>query len=235
MQKFVVPEHYVLRRTGYEVYENCETYFTEIRASLRNIVVDIGKFKEQRDLFQSDKFWREFLTKARGVKTSEPQLWDFKETLTMWHVKNNPERRAAKVTFAEDVASFANVSGGVLIVGVNDKREIVGIGQDHELENRLKFARDVIAQHIKYDREIVAFRQVAVGEKGKEKNCLIVVVSQASEAVAVSDGLGRYSYPVQRETGISREDPGDVPVRKLYLKSDNRDFMHQLKQFIKDN
>ena len=233
--EFVVPENYVLRRTGYEVYENCETYFTEIRASLRNIVVDIGKFKEQRDLFQSDKFWREFITKARNVKTSEPQLWDFKETLTMWHVKNDPERRAAKVIFAEDIASFANVSGGVLIVGVNDKREIVGIGQDHELENRLKFARDVIAQYIKYDREIVTFRQVAIGERGKEKNCLIVVVSQACEAVAVSDGLGRYSYPVRRETGISREDPGDVPVRKLYLKSDNRDFMHQLKQFIKDN
>jgi len=81
----------------------------------------------------------------------------------------------------------------------------------------------------------VAFRQVAIGEKGKEKNCLIVVVSQASEAVAVSDGLGRYSYPVRRETGISRVDPGDVPVRKLYLKSDNRDFMQQLKQFIKDD
>jgi hypothetical protein len=233
--ELVVPESYVLRRTGYEVYENCATYFTEIRNSLRNIELDIENFKEQRDLLQSDKFWREFIEKARGAKTSESQLWDFKETLTIWHVKNDPERREAKVTFAEDVASFANAWGGVLVVGVNDKREVVGIGEGRELENRLKFARDVVAQHIKYEREIVSFRQVAVGEKRNEKICLIVVVSQACEAVAVSDGRGRYSYPVRRETGISREDPYDLPVRKLYLKSDNRDFMHQLKQFIDDN
>jgi hypothetical protein len=233
--ELVVPENYVLRRTGYEVHENCAMYFTEIRNSLRNIEIDIEKFKEQRDLLQSDKFWREFIEKASGAKTSETQLWDFKETLAIWHVKKDPERREAKVTFAEDVASFANACGGVLIVGVNDKREVVGIGEGRELENRLKFARDVLAQHIKYEREIVSFHQVAVGEKRNEKICLIVVVSQACEAVAVSDGLGRYSYPVRRETGISREDPYDVPVRKLYRKSDNRDFMHQLKQFINDN
>jgi hypothetical protein len=236
--ELVVPERRVLRRTAYTVYDNCQTYLTEIRDSLRNIVVDIGKFKEQRNFLQSDKFWREFIMKARGVKTSEPQLWDFKETLTIWHVTADTEKREAKrkakVSFAEDVASFANASGGVLIVGVNDKREVVGIGEGGELENRLKVARDVIAQHIKCDRDIVSFRQVVV-EEGKERICLIIVVSQACEAVAVSDGQGRYSYPVRRETGISRVDPYDVPVRKLHLKSDNRDFMHQLKQFIDDN
>jgi hypothetical protein len=230
-----VPERLVVRRTGYSVYENCETYFTQIRDSLREIKVDIEKFKAQRDLFQSDRFWREFITKACHVKTSETQLWDFKETLMIWHVKNDPERREAKVTFAEDVASFANVSGGVLIVGVNDRREVVGIGNGHELESRLKFARDVVARHIEYDREIVSFRQVAVGRNGDAKICLIVVVSQASGPVAVSDGHGRYTYPVRRETGISRGSIEDVPVRKLHLKSDNRDFMNQLKQFIRDN
>ncbi len=232
-EQIVVPERSVVRRTGYAVYENCETYFTQIRDSLREIKVDIEKFKAQLDLLQSDKFWREFIAKARIVKTSESQLWDFKETLTIWHVKKDPERREAKVTFAEDVASFANVSGGILVVGVNDRREVIGIGEGRELESRLKFARDVIAQHIEYDREIVSFRQVAVGEKDKEKICLIVVVSQACKAVAVNDGYGRYSYPVRRETGISRGSIDDVPVRGLYVKSDNRDFVHQLKQFIR--
>jgi hypothetical protein len=233
--QIVIPENRVIRRTRYAVYDNCETYFTELRQSLRNVLVDIEKFKDQHDLFQSDKFWREFITKACHVKTSETQLWDFKETLTIWHVKNDPERREAKVTLAEDIASFANVSGGVLIVGVNDSREIVGVGGGRELENRLKFARDVIAQHIEYDREIVSFRQVAVGKNGEERICLVVVVSQACKPVAVSDGSGHYSYPVRRETGVSRERMDDVPVRKLHLKSDNRDFMHQLKQFIRDN
>lgn len=231
----VVTEKLALRRTGYTVYGNCETYFTEIRDSLRNIVVDIEKVKKQRDLFQSEKFWRELITKAREAKTCETQLWDFKETLTVWHVKNDPERRKAKITFAEDVASFANASGVVLIIGVNDKREVVGIGEGHLLESRLKVARDVIAEYIAHDGEIAAFRQVALGEKGKEKICLIVVVSQAREAVGVSNGRGQYSYPVRRETGITRGPRDEVPVHQLYLKSDNRDFMHELQQFIHDN
>jgi hypothetical protein len=232
----VVPESLVIRRTGYAVQANCETYFTQIRDSLRHIVIDIEKYKEQRDLFQSDKFWREFITKARGAKTSETQLWDFKETLRIWQpVKDESERRKAKVTFAEDVASFANVSGGVLIIGVNDRREVVGIGDGRELESRLKVARDVIAQNLDSDREIASFRQIAVGEKGKEKICLIVVVSQAREVVGVSDGCGHYSYPVRRETGITRPPRDEAPVHQLYLKSDNRDFMHELQQFIHDN
>lgn len=229
--EIIIPQDRLIRRTSHSVYENCSTYFTEIRDSLRNIKIDIEKVKEQRALFESDEFWREFITKARNVKTSEPQLWDFKETLTIWHVKTDTEKRKAKVQFAEDVASFANTSGGVLIVGVNDKREIVGVGSGHELENRLKIASDVLARHIEYDREIVSFRQVVVGEK----ICLIVLVSQACGVVAVTDGDGHYSYPLRRETGISRERREDVPVLRLDLKSDNRDFMHQLRQFIKDN
>ena len=52
------------------------------------------------------------------------------------------------VTFAEDVASFANAEGGALILGVTDQRDIVGVGSGQELESRLKFARDVLADRL---------------------------------------------------------------------------------------
>jgi hypothetical protein len=233
--EIVVPEDQVIRRTAYAVYGNCVTYFTQLRDSLRNVLLDTEKFKEQRALFHSDEFWREFITKARNAKTSETQLWDFKETLTIWHVKNDPARGEAKVNFAEDVASFANSSGGVLIVGVSDKRDILGVGVGRELENRLKVAADIIAEHVCYTREIASFRQVVMGEAGTETVCLVVVISQACEPVAVIDPLKRYFYPVRRETGTSRVQIDDVSAQKLHLKSDNRDFMHQLRQFIKDN
>lgn len=233
--EIIVPEDQLIRRTAYSVYENCVTYFSQIRDSLRNVLLDIEKFKEQRKLLQSDEFWRQFITKARKANTSETQLWDFKETLTIWHVRNDPARGEHRVRFAEDVASFANSSGGVLIVGVSDKRDIVGVGTGRELENRLKVAADVIAEHIDYDRKIVSFRQVGIREEGIEKICLVIVVSQACEPVAVVDWLKRYSYPVRRETGISRVEIDEISGQKLHLKSDNWDFMHQLRQFIKDN
>jgi hypothetical protein len=232
--EIVPPEKTVVRRTARAVYDNCATYFLELRDSLRNIKLDIAKFKQQRELYVSDDFWRTFISKASKVKTAEPQLWDFKETLTMWHVKDESERRKAKSAFAEDVASFANTRGGILIVGVTDRREIVGIGEARQLENRLKFARDVLAEFLEYDREITSLRQIGMGER-RDKVCLVIVTSQACSAVGASDGEGRYTYPVRRETGIERVSRSDTPVSKLHLKSDNRDFLAELKQFIRDN
>jgi hypothetical protein len=233
-EEIIPPEKTVVRRTAHVVYDKCATYFLEIRDSLRNIKLDIEKFKEQRDLYESDEFWRTFITKASNVKTAEPQLWDFKETLTVWHVRDDPARRGAKVAFAEDVASLANTSGGVLIIGVNDKREIVGIGEGRNLENRLKVARDVLGEFLEYDREIVTFRQIGMGEQ-RDTICLVIVISQACSPVGVSDGEGRFSYPVRRETGIERVARVNTPAIRSHRKSDNRDFLVELKQFSRDN
>jgi hypothetical protein len=117
---------------------------------------------------------------------------------------------------------------------VNDRREVVGIGGGRDLENRLKVARDALADFLEYGREIISFRQVSMGAQ-RDKICLVIVISQACSAVGASDGEGRYSYPVRRETGIERVGRSDVPVSKLHLKSDNRDFLSQLNQFIRDN
>ncbi len=228
--EIVVPSARVVRRTANEVYQKCATYFEQTRDSLRNILLDIDKFKKQSALFESEKFWREFIVKASQAKTSEPQLWDFKETLTMWHVKKDPEKGKAKVTFAEDVASFANASGGVLVVGVNDSRQIVGIGDGRELETRLKFAREVLKEFIKYDRDLTSFKQLVIDGK----ICLVIVISQAYLQVGVWDGHEHYSYPIRLETGIKRVGIHDLP-HKHYFKHDSRDFLEKIEQFVRDN
>jgi hypothetical protein len=196
--------------------------------------VDIKKCKEQQFLYESDKFWREFIVKAAGAKISEPQLWDFKETLNIWHAKDEPARRKAKVTLAEDVASFANVSGGVLVVGITDSREIVGVGDGKDLENRLKTTKEVITGYVEYEKDLTSLRQVVMTDN-HDKICLVIVISQARGAVGVNDGQGRYSYPVRVETGINLVSRDEVPVSKLHLKSDNRDFLPRLNQFIREN
>ena len=156
------------------VYDECAIYFMCLRDSLRNILLDIDKFVEQRDLVNDDAFWRAFVEKAVRTEKTETQLWDFKETLTMWRVEKGPEMERAKVAFSEDVASFANARGGVLVIGVTDRREIVGIADTRrEVENRLKFASDVLARHLEYSRPIVRFHQVVLsGSDGFEKTAL---------------------------------------------------------------
>jgi DNA-binding transcriptional regulator/RsmH inhibitor MraZ len=229
-----ISERRVAPMAAIEIYDNCAVYFSELRRSLWNIVLDAKKMKRQFALFNSEKFWQDFIPKAVKAKMSEPQLWDFKETLTIWHVKEEEARKKARITFAEDVASFANASGGVLIVGVTDKREIVGIGDGRDVENRLKAARDVLTTHLKYDKDIVSFRQVNVGEAGKEKLCLVIVISKAYKPVAVRTDDGRFSYPVRNESGIMRVDAEQLSNR-IHAKSDNRDFMSELEQFAREH
>jgi hypothetical protein len=110
----------VVRLASRLAFEEFAEYFELVRDSLRNILLDVAKFVEQRDFVNDDAFWQSFIQKAIQTKKSENSLWDFKETLTMWHTgtKSEPEQTKAKVTFAEDVASFANAHGGVLIIGV---------------------------------------------------------------------------------------------------------------------
>jgi hypothetical protein len=49
--EIIPPEPRVVRRTAHAVYDKCATYFLEIRDSLRNIKLDIEKFKEQQSLY----------------------------------------------------------------------------------------------------------------------------------------------------------------------------------------
>ena len=234
--EITIPMARVVRRASRMIFDECATYFTCVRDSLRNILLDIDKFFELRNLVNSDAFWQAFVDKAARSPKAETQLWDFKETLTMWRAENGPERERAKITFSEDIASFANARGGVLIIGITDAREVVGVADNHrELENRLKFANDVLAKHLEYGREIFRFRQIFLHDsRGVDKTCLVVIVAQACEAVGVTDGEGRYTYPVRRESGISRVSRDDLMKPKFHMKSDNYDFLTDLNQFIRE-
>lgn len=231
-----IPMSRVVRRASRMAFDECSTYFTCLRDSLRNVLLDIDTFIEERNLLSSGAFWRAFVRKAIETHKTEPQLWDFKETLPMWRMENGPEKERAKVTFAEDVASLANARGGVLVIGVTDRRVIVGTGASpREVETRLKTVREVLARHLEYGREIVRLEQVVLPDQAqKEQTCLIVAVAQACEPVGVNDGNGHYSYPIRRETGIARPSRLEIASPKSHMKHDNYDFLRDLNQFIRE-
>ncbi len=229
-----VPSDYAIRRTAWETYDECATYFTEIRDSFRNILLDIEKLSEQQALVHNTAFWRQFISKAIQVRMAEPQVWDFKESLSIWHAQGNGKAKA-RVDFAQDIASFANARGGVLIVGVSDEpRRVVGVGDRKELENRLQFAKTVIAEQLEYPRDLVTFEQVDACD-GESRTCLVIIVAQASEVVGVNDGNGSFTYPERLETGNHRGRQIDILSKKVHIKSDNLDFMSELVQFVRDH
>jgi hypothetical protein len=230
-----VDQDEVLSRTAWLVTDEFATYVEEVRDSLRNVLLDIETCLRERNLLESDRFWRKFVVKAASSNKTETQLWDFKETLTMWHVAG-AEKDRARVTFAEEAASLANARGGTLIVGVTDARKFVGIGNAKEVESRLKFASDVIADNIDYPRNLAMFRQLLVrDESGAEKTCLLVIVAQACEVVGVRGLQGQYTYPIRRETGMTRVSPQQIDEAKTHMKSDNHDFLSEIVKFVENS
>jgi hypothetical protein len=214
-----IPVDKVVREASHRILDDFVVFFEWIRNSLRQILSDIDKRVKQRNTMHNDAFWRDVIKATLKSTKLETQLWDFKETLTIWHAQGET-REKAKVTLAQDVASLANAQGGVLIIGVTDRRQVVGIGSGHELESRLKFARDVLADRLDYPRDILHFQQVSMpDDAGVERACLVIVVARSLEPVGVKDSKGQFTYPVRRETGITRENPRKIHSEKMFYKS----------------
>jgi hypothetical protein len=232
-----VSQSRVLFQTSHESLREFAVYWEFIRNSLSNILVDIDKYAEQRDLMKSDLFWQGFIRKAIHSGKAEPQLWDLKKTLHMWHIGGGEEKEKAELRFAEEVASFANARGGILVIGVCDSpRKVEGIGENPtDIERRLNYTSRVVAEYLDCDSNAVYFRQVPVeDENGDGQICLVVVIAQTDSATAAKDKQGRYTYPVRRETGFDRVDARALIFQKMHIKSTNFDFIRDLAQFVYD-
>ncbi|MEG9438526.1 ATP-binding protein [Edaphobacter sp. HDX4] len=193
--------------------------------------------EDTENIVNSDAFWRSFISKATVEGRIEHELWDFKETLPMWHATNSDGRAQAKVKTAEDIAAFANANGGCLLVGIRDDKTIVGIGDtERERENRVKALSDVLVELIQYPRQIWKIHQLLANDAdGTERLCLVVIVPRAYEPVGVKGANGSYIYPVRHGTSIARENPEKLRHARIHDKNDNFDFLERLQQFVRDN
>ncbi|NQT71826.1 MAG: ATP-binding protein [Chloroflexi bacterium] len=236
-----VSETRAAKRASYMAIDEFRTFIEMIRDSLRNILIEIEKYREQQLLMYSESFWTAFITRAIDDVKSEPQHWDFKRTLNMWHVSGRtaPDiKTQSELDFAEGVASFANAGGGVLIIGVTDTppRRIIGIeGSTTDIERKLKYTMDVLVDHLQYDRNIVVMQQVGVSDSnGQKQTCLIIAVEETESPVSVKDKQGRHSYPVRHGPGLIRVDRDQLFRAKAHKNSDNCDFMRILAQYTYD-
>ena len=206
----------VLTLTINEVLDEFAVFFEKIRNSLRFILGEINEYESTIKFMKSEPFWQKFIAKAIQSPKPEPQHWDFKKTLKMWHTKKEPEKSKAKVEFAEDVAAFANSKGGALIIGAsNTPVEIDGIGNKLEAEGRLKNTPQVLDERVQYSTDVFYFKPVIIKDKnGDDKLCLVIVIPQNKEVVAVKCEYNRYSYPVRKETGLDRISCKEVAKQK---------------------
>jgi hypothetical protein len=221
----------LLVQTAHKVFDELATYFEFIRNSLKNIALEIEKYNDQARLLYNESFWSQFVTKALADSRVETQLWDFKTTLEMWHCPKE-KKQEFEVAFAEQVSSYANSSGGALIIGITNEppRKVVGI---QNLENKMKSAKSVLDRCTSGNAGFVHFQQIRLkDESGQERDCLVIAIAQTKNVIQVKDQHGKFSCPTRQATGLHRGTYDEVLQSKTSVLYDNYNFVRNLKVFL---
>jgi len=221
----------LLAQTSHQVFDEIATYFEFIRNSLRNIVLETEKYNDQARLLYNESFWSRFVTKAMAGNRVETQLWDFKNTLEMWQCKEE-KKQEFEVAFSEQVSSYANSSGGALIIGITNEppRKVVGI---QDLENKMKFTKLVLDRCTDGNAGFVHFQQIRLkDESDQERDCLIIAIAQTKKVIQVKDQNGRFSCPTRQATGLHRSEHDEVLQSKASVLYDNYNFLSSLSAFL---
>ena len=130
----------------------------------------------------------------------------------MWSVSGKGKEDAV-VKFCGYIAAFANAKGGVLIVGISNERprKVVGI---EDLENRLKYTKDVILGQMKFDSDFTYFKTVSMKDGSREKVCLVIAVAETKNVVSI---IGQSLCPIRVQTGISWRACEEIRNSKVHV------------------
>jgi predicted HTH transcriptional regulator len=107
----------------------------------------------------------------RLVKTGEGSYLEFKRTIS------SPEK------VAREISAFANTRGGILLIGVNDNKSVVGVESFYEEEMALEKALDYYCQPpVDADIEILPYY---------ERELIIVRIPEAERKPVAVDADGK--------------------------------------------
>lgn len=192
---------------------------------------DIKKFERTQSLLNSDHFWIKFIKKI--LNKEETHFWDFKQTLAMWE-GDKTKREEFQIKFCESVASFANANGGVIIIGITDKkpRKIVGIPN---LENRMESIRKTIMRWITYIEAFFTIKEIKLkDEQDLERSCLILSIKETKKPISVKHKDKRHSSPIRLETGHDYQDLETLNLLKKDIRRDNYHFLDDLRDIAEN-
>ncbi len=205
-------------------YIDYENWINE-KFNLNNLKTD----EDVQALIYDNNFLNIFIKKAMTMV--ETQFWDFKETLEMWNVKNDPENVKWKENFCEKVAAFANAKGGIIIIGITNKlpRKIVGV---EDLENKMK-SINITIKNFTNENEFFKTKELSLENENRIRcSCLMIFIAQTKKVIEIKQRNNVYSYPIRVETGLERLSYSEIQSKKKDIENDNFNFLKNLKVFV---
>jgi len=166
------------------------------------------EFLKQRRILIADSFnalMKELLAEAEPVKplsvaeiidSGESATIEFKSSLR-WDVREKRVNKELQKVIAKTVAGFLNAEGGILLIGVADDGEVLGIQDDINSTGRKDldgFQQTLIQTFSNYLGESVAANVRVSFEDIEEKAVCAVKVEACQQPVYFTDGKGKEFY-----------------------------------------
>ncbi len=196
----------------------------------KDLALNLAQYEESNKILTDSEFWRKFVLKSMKEEKYETELWDFKEFIEIWKVTDPQVKRKKKIEFCGHIAAFANNKGGVLIIGISDKtpREFNNLD---DIEDKMNELDDLIIKILDYPRKFVSIKPIKFSFKeSEEKECIIIIIAQTQDIVAVKDDYGTYSYFYRITSGKQLRAPREIKEMKVGISRDNFNFLNYLKE-----
>ena len=210
-----------------EVYKIPKEKITDVYEDLG---LNIDEYERQKELIYNEAFWDAFIKKAIQDNRVENKLWDFKLIFEMWkapiELKENKQ-----IDFCENVASFANNEGGILIVGItNDPpRKIVGV---ENIESKIEDCHKKILRLTNSKKDFFYIQPVHIKNEIDElKDCFVIIIAQTKRVIGVRHKKGLWAYKRRLQTGKNDFDLRKLEDLKKSVLHDNYNYLRYLKTF----
>ncbi len=192
--------------------------------------LNIDEYEKQKDLIFNEAFWDTFIKKVIKGNRVENKFWDFKQTFEMWKVPAEL-KEDKQIDFCENVASFANNEGGVLIVGITDTppRKIVGV---ENIESRIEDCHEKILRWTNTKNDFFYIQPVHIKNEIDElKDCFAIIIAQTKKVISVRHKSGLWAYKRRLQTGKKNFDLKELEDLKKCVLYDNYNFLSYLKTY----
>lgn len=199
--------------------------FSEIYKDIDSV---LDEYESEQNIIYNDSLWVKFVEKA--IDRDEDQFWDFKEFLEWWH-PDCSNKKEKQIKFCEIVSAFANAKGGLIIIGISDKkpRKIIGI---ERIEERKKSILRTIDRLTNISKTSIFLRDIPLKNKNDDFcNCFFIFVPQTKDYISVKKQNQDFSFPLRVGSEIQKTDDKILREMKKDVYKNNFNYLYTLKEF----
>ena len=226
MQTLMPSSSGLFRRVSRKVLAEFALYFEKMRICGERICSEIDSLLKG-EILKNEQFLKLFIQKAKQEQRMETGLWDFKKTISAWHRRTET---ILGVNFAVDVASFANERGGLITIGIDNDRKVVGVPN---AERRISQTRSLLNYHLRtYSDSIELLSLPFENELGEKVTILIVIIPQTKKVVGVKNVNRSFFYPRREDVGVKYSSREEILQSKKDVFKDNFLFARDVFEFV---